>query len=82
MTHIAAIDELRLERAAEHLHALGARAVTELLVEIGEQSDCTAWLLARLTAYYRLSPTMIYATGSDRFVVRLQGVPLTLPDAR
>ncbi len=71
MVHLQSVDRLRLDRGAEHLHALGARATAELLAEIasriGGLPACLG-LLAKFQA--KLTPTMLRATGGDRFPPR------------
>ncbi len=58
----AALLSLRRQRTAERLHRLGARALAELLSEIG----APAWRIAEEYAH-RLSPELLAAVGGDRF---------------
>lgn len=70
-----ALARLRLERGARRLHALGPRAVAELLAEVGQHTGAQPFILDRLTAYGRLTPAQVRAAGADRFTpsVRLVG---------
>ena len=71
----AVLDRLRLERGARRLHALGPRAVAELLAEVGRHTGAQPFILARLAAYGRLTPALVRAAGADGFTpsVRLVG---------
>ena len=77
MIHLDPLDRLRLQRGAEHLHALGARAQAEFLVEIGTRIGGLPCILGLLGEYQqRLSPQMPRAVGSHRFPSRpLRVVP-------
>ena len=67
---------LRLQRGAEHLHRLGARATAELLAEVAARIGGMPCVLELLAEYEcRLSPAMIRAAGADRFPRQLQAVP-------
>jgi hypothetical protein len=66
---------VRLQRAAEHLCELGPRAVGELLLEIGHETDALPLVVARASAYQRLRPDVLKAIGGDRFPRRLTLVP-------
>jgi hypothetical protein len=59
-------EALRLQRGAEHVHCLGARALAELLAELaGERCDLAA-TLDRLDAWrVGLSPELLHAVGGD-----------------
>ena len=71
MKHRDSIDTLRLQRGAEHLHKLGARATAELLAEIADRIGGLPAILATLTEYERrLSPAMVRAAGGDRMPPR------------
>ena len=50
------VADLRFHREAEKLHALGPRAVGELLMEIGEQRGIRTFIDQRLRAYAALDP--------------------------
>ncbi|MCH7888331.1 MAG: hypothetical protein IIA00_03530 [Proteobacteria bacterium] len=53
---------LRLRRAAEHLHTLGPRPVLEALIEVADGHD-----LDRVLAdFARLDPEVVSALGGDR----------------
>ncbi len=61
-------DRLRLQRGAEHLHALGARALAEMLAELARDRCDLADTLDRLDAWRAgLSPELLRASGGDRF---------------
>ena len=64
-------NRLRIEAGALHLHALGPRAVTELLLELAPPDR----VLDRLDAYRRISPALLRALGGDRFPPRLSPLP-------
>lgn len=51
---------LRLDRAAERLHALGPRAVAELLAAIDAP-------LSTVERFAAIDPDMLRAVGGDRF---------------
>ena len=70
MPHHDPLSTLRLQRGAEHLHRLGARATAELLAEVAERIGGWPTILATLTEYERLSPGQIHAAGADRFPPR------------
>lgn len=71
------LDRLRLERGAEYLHALGARAIAEALAEIARHADCVPFVLDLLDGYRRhLTPELLRTVGGDRFPPRpLHEVP-------
>lgn len=66
------LDRLRLERGAQRLHALGPRAVAELLAEVGQHTGARPFILARLAAYGRLTPAQVRSAGADRFPPRVR----------
>ena len=74
---MTSLDRMRLQRGAEHLHSLGARATAELLAEIGARIGGMPCILGLLAEYERrLTPAMIRAAGADRFPPRpLREVP-------
>ena len=55
------------ERAVEHLHSLGPRAVWEFLREIGEEAECVSIIEGKLLSWRRLTPEMVHLAGGDRF---------------
>ena len=58
----------RLPVLVNHLHALGVRPVTELLIElVGTDEQARNTLLLLLEKYGRLSPAVVQAVGGDRF---------------
>lgn len=66
-----AADTLRLQRGAEHVHHLGARALAELLAELACDRCDLAGTLDRLDAWRaRLTPELVRAAGGDRFAPR------------
>lgn len=64
-------DRLRLQRGAEHLHSLGARALAEMLTELARDRCDLADTLDRLDAWRDgLTPEMLRVAGGDRFAPR------------
>ena len=61
------VDDLRFHRHVERLHALGPRAVGELLLEIGELRACRTFIDQRLDAYAALDPETVKAVDGDKF---------------
>ena len=62
---------LRLQRGAEHVHCLGARALAELLAELARDRCDLVATLDRLDAWRAgLSPELLRAAGGDRFPPR------------
>jgi hypothetical protein len=59
--------DLRRQHLVRHLHCLGARALDELLIEIGHSYDIADDILARLERYGRLEPEIVAAVGADTF---------------
>jgi len=65
------LDRLRLQRGAEHLHRLGARATAEFLTEVAGAIGGMPCILRRLAEYERrITPAMARAAGADRFPPR------------
>ena len=64
------LSDLRFQRAVSQLHALGPRAVGELLAEVVEFYQCQRWLDSRLAVYGRLDPGIVRALHGDRFPPR------------
>ena len=52
-------------RLVERLHALGPRAVEELLREISDAHDIGPDVIDRLIRYARLNPDVVRALGAD-----------------
>ena len=77
MVHLDPLSRLRLQRGAEHLHALGPRATAELLAEVGDRIGGMPAIMGLLREYQeRLSPQMLRAIGGYRFPARpLRVVP-------
>ncbi len=69
LVHYLGIDpaELRLQRLAETLHALGPRPVFEFCRELAEAHDIVADVQRRLERYARLDPAFVQAHGGDHF---------------
>ena len=59
--------ELRLQRLAEYLHALGPRPVFEFCREIAEAHDIGADVHRRLERYARLDPAVVQVLGGGHF---------------
>jgi hypothetical protein len=71
-------ERLRLERGANHLHQLGARAVAEFLSETAAEFNCAAYILQHLAEYERsLTAAKVRSVGGHRFPPR----PLRLVEA-
>ena len=61
------LDRQRLDRGAEHLHGLGARATAEALATLAARIGGVPALLAVLAEYEALTPGMVRAASGDRF---------------
>lgn len=60
--------DLRLQRGAEHLAALGPRAIAEFLAELGRNHGIDQDILARLDRWREhLTPELLRAVGGDQF---------------
>ena len=71
MVFLHPLDRLRLQRGAEHLQTLGARATAELLADLADRIGGMPAILGLLGEYQqRLSPQMLRAVGGDRFPAR------------
>src|SRR5260370_771949 len=57
----------RLQRALEHLHRCGPRAVGEFITELLDAHDVPPAALDRALAWRRLDPALVVALGADRF---------------
>lgn len=58
----------RWRRGVEHLLALGPRAAGEFLAEVGAEHGITERIAAKLDLWRaRLTPSMLDATGGDRW---------------
>ncbi len=60
-------NDLWFRRQVEHLHRRGARALYEVLTEIGEQRLCRTYLEQRVRRYAEIDPDHLPALGGDRF---------------
>jgi hypothetical protein len=70
MVHLHPVDRLHLQRGAEHLHALGARATAELLAEVAAKIGGLPAILSTLDEYRRFSPRLLRLAGGHRFPPR------------
>ena len=61
------VADLRFRRQVEHLHRLGARAVGELLAEVGAERGIQTVIDGKLDTYAQLEPEALETTGGDRF---------------
>ena len=59
--------DLRLQRQAERLHALGPRPIFEFCRELAEAHGIGADMQRRLAKYARLDPAVVRAFGGDHF---------------
>ncbi len=65
-------DTLRLQRGAEHVHQLGARAVAELLAQVAREGRDLPRTLDLLDDWRAgLTPDMLRAAAGDRFPSRV-----------
>lgn len=69
------LERKRLERGAEHLYRLGARAVAEFLTEVSARIGGGPAMLSTLADFERLTPGQVRAVGGDRFPSQLRAVP-------
>ena len=71
MPTITSFDRLCLDRGAEHLHQLGARALVEFLAELSATIGGQPAILRLLAEYEnRLSPELLRAAGGHRMPPR------------
>lgn len=69
---MSAADTLRLQRGAEHVHMLGARAVAKLLAQVAREGRDLPATLDLLDGWRAgLSPEMVRVAGGDRFPRRV-----------
>ncbi len=61
------VADLRFRRQVEHLHRLGARAVGELLAEVGAERGIWTVVDQKLDTYAEIEPEALDATGGDDF---------------
>ena len=64
------LDQLRLQRGAEHLHRCGPRAIAELLADVARRIGGGPAIIAALNDYQQITPALLRATGGDRFPPR------------
>ena len=55
------------QRQVERLHQIGARAVGELLAELGVELGVQTLINKKLATYAKLDPKVVEAAGGDRF---------------
>ncbi len=61
-------DTLRLQRGAEHVHRLGARALAELLAQVAREGRDLRGTLDLMDEWRDgMSPAMVHAAGGDCF---------------
>lgn len=71
MPNITPLDRMRLDRGAEHLHRLGARATAEFLLELAATIGGQPAILKLLAKYQnKLNPMLLHAAGGHRFPTR------------
>lgn len=77
MPNITPLERMRLDRGAEHLHRLGARATAEFLLELSATIGGQPAILRLLAEYQnRLSPDLLLAAGGHRIPSRrLRALP-------
>ena len=64
---VSNFDRMRLDRGAEHLHRLGARATSEFLAELAATIGGQPAIFRLLAEYQnRLSPDLLRAAGGHR----------------
>lgn len=61
------VADLRFRRRVLRLHNLGARAVGEMLAELGAERGIQTIIDQKLDTYTELDPGMIEAVGGDDF---------------
>lgn len=67
---MTAIERMRLDDGAAHLHALGARATAELLAALVARVGGGAALAELLNDYRRLTPAAVQQAGGSHFPQR------------
>ncbi len=71
MPNLLPTERMRLDRGAEHLHRLGARATAEFLLELSATTGGQPAILRLLAEYQnRLSPNLLRAAGGHRMPPR------------
>ena len=61
------LQDRRFQRDVERLHGLGARAIYELLAEIGRARLCRLDIETRTARYAQLEPATVRAVNGDLF---------------
>ena len=67
MDTIVNIADVRFQRNIERLHKMGARAVGELLAEIGAERSIQTIIDNKLARYVEVDDPALAVTGGDRF---------------
>lgn len=71
MTHtISPLDRLRLERAIQRIHRLGARSTGEFVLQYAARVGGVPALFSVIADYERLAVAAVRAAGGDRFPKR------------
>ncbi len=80
---ISHLDRARLDRGAEHLNRLGARATAEFLAELSATIGGGPAIMRLLAEYQtRLNPVLLQSAGGHRFPSRRpRAVPAELRQA-
>jgi len=74
-TRISSRERLRIDRAAQHLHTLGPRAVAEVIAGIAFRCDGLPETLAVLEETARFDRALLAAVGGTSFPRRLRAAP-------
>ena len=61
------VADLRFRRRVQQVHRLGARAVGELLAELGAERSIMTLIDQKLSRYANLDPEAVEATGAGDF---------------
>ncbi len=61
------VADLRFRRQVEHLHSLGARAVTEALAQVGAKHGIQTSIEQTVGEFAELDPEALEAAGGDEF---------------
>jgi hypothetical protein len=65
---LAPLAAIRFQRDCQRLHDLGARAMSEALLEIADRIGGFPAICETLADYARFSPDMLRVVGGDKFV--------------
>ena len=61
------VTDMKFRRQVEYLHHLGARAVGELLAEIGAERSIMTLIDQKIDRYAEIEPEALEVTGGDKF---------------